>query len=381
MRRASNSSNSRHGQVFIFFLMLTTVSLLLVVSLLTLQSRVYHNATNIKRGVDAANLADAGLDQALAKFRASPSFTGETVSIGNGSFTTSITSGATSNERYINVSATVQGITRKAKVKISTSPNGTAVAFNYAMQTGTNGFTFGNNAQLIGSAYSNGAITGSAGSIITGDAYAVTTITGVTVQGTKYTNQQPEPLPPFDASFWKSKAQEGGTYTGNLTPANGSSIGPLFITGNLTLGNNINITIKGPVYVQGSIVLGNAPVLTADNSLGSAGSMLVTEQAINLGNTITINNNASGGYLLLASTSTSGITIGNNAVAINGPVYAPNGNITLGNNTRGVAFTAKGIVLGNNAIIEYEEGLANAGFGHGPAGTWVVSKGTYQEVE
>ncbi len=373
----------RHGQVLILFLGLTAIGLLLAISALSLQGAVYHNTKRASDIKAATYLAEAGIEKGFLTFQGNSSYTGETLSLGDGSVTVTLTNGASANEKYVIAQATVNGFSRQLRAKLVTSSNSVAVAFSYAMQAGSRGFVMGNGSQINGNVYSNQNVTGGNGSLITGDAYAVGTVSGVTVNGQKRTSQPAQALPTFNASFWKTKAQEGGTITGNYTPTNGSIIGPLYVTGNLTITNGIRLTVRGPVYVSGSIIFGNGPIIQADNSLGSESSMLVTEQKVTLGNSITLNNNTRGGYLLIATTSsaTDAINIGNSSDNINGPLYAPNGTISIGNNAHAVAFTGAGITTGNNTILTYDEGLASTSFSTGPGGGWTLQKGSLQEYQ
>lgn len=373
---------SAKGQILVLFLTITAIGLLLAGSVLALTSATYRDAKSLTRVKEAQYLAEAGIDKGFQAFTTNQSYTGETLNLGNGSVTISVTAGATANEKILAAIATSSGQTKRLRTKLVTSPNGTAVAFNYALQAGTNGFTLGNGSQITGSAYSNANITGGNGSQITMDAFAVGTITGVTVGGQTKTGQPAQALPTFDANFWKGKAQAGGTINGDYTPANGSALGPLYVVGNMTINNLSNITFQGPVYVQGRVNFGNNAVLAADNSIGANGAMLISEADMDIGNSLTISRNQSGGYLLLISSSSSSfaVSIGNTAIGLNGPIYAPNGTITLGNSAKGVAFTGKGINLGNTAEVKYDQGLATESYTFGgPGGGWTMAKGEYQE--
>lgn len=373
-------TTQRSGQILIFFLTTMIIGLLLATSLLSLEAAAFRSSKNIAKGKEAYYLAEAGIDKGHYQFKNDSNYTGESLALGNGNLTIAVTPGATANEKILSAVATIDGKSRRLRVKLGTSPEGVAVSFRYALQSGTDGFTLGNNSQVNGNVYSNGNITGGNGSVITGDAYAVGTITGVTVNGQKKTGQPAEPLPTFDAAFWKQKAQEGGTITGDYTPENNSTIGPIYITGDLIIGNNVSLTVQGPVYASGKITFGNEPTLTVDNSLGNHGVMLIAEGPISFGNKIYINKNQGGGYLLIGSTSTStAMSIGNNAGSVNAPLYAPNGKIDIGNSAQAVAFTGNQVVTGNGAIVDYDEGLASATFSTGPGGTWVIQKGTLQE--
>lgn len=373
--------NSKPGQILILFLTLMSFCLLLSTALISLKGAAYRDSRQTVDAKEAHYLAEAGLDKGFLAYKSSQTYTGETFSLGNGSVQVTIANGATANEKIINSIATVADKTRRLRAKLSTTQSGTAIAFSYALQAGSGGFSIGNNSIINGNVYSNQNISGGNNSVISGDAYAVGTITGVTVQGQRLTGQPVQPLPAFDQNFWRGKAQEGGTINGNYSPVNNSTLGPLYIAGNLSFGNQVNVTITGPVYVTGEITFGNQPVLTVSDSLGSSGTMLISERNVFLGNGITVTNNQQNGYLLMVSTLIGGtaISIGNSALAINAPLYAPYGTLSIGNNARAIAFAAYQVITGTGAIITYDEGLALATYSGGPGGTWTFQKGSLQE--
>ncbi len=369
---------AQKGQVLILVLTLLAMGVLLATSLLSLQSRVYRQSKQLFSRQQAIYLAEAGLDIGTSEYNKSASYTGGTVSLAGGTVTISITAGSIANEKSLVSTATYNKITKQLKAKLTAQSNGTAVAFHFALQSGSKGFSVGNGSQISGNVYSNQNINGSPGSSITGDASAVGTISGITVSGQKKTGQPVEPLPTFDNAFWKQKALEGTTVTGPYTPANNSSIGPLYVNGDLNIGQSTSIRIAGAVYATGKITFGNGPTLTVDNSLGNNGTMLIAEKEISFGNAITVTNNNQGGWLLMVSLSTSdsAIAIKNNAVSINAPLYALNGKINIANNAHAVAFAAAGVVIGNNTVVTYDQGLANASFSSGPSGGWLIQRGS-----
>jgi hypothetical protein len=375
--------HQHNGQIFLFFLMVTTISLLLLIGLVSLQSQSYRMIKRITYSKQATYIAEAGLDKGYASFIAASTYTGETLTLGEGSAIVTLTAGPTANEKYLTSVATVNGVTKRLRTKLVTSPNSTAVAFNYALQSGSDGMTMGNNSVINGSAYSNGNIAGGNNSSITGNASAVGTVgTAITVGGTRQNNAATQALPGFDAAFWKQKAQNGGTYTGGYIPTHGSTIGPLYINGSIHFGQSTHVTIAGPIYATGTIDFGNSTVLIASNTLGSSGAMIIAEGSILIGNGVAVAANAGGGTLLFASTSTSGsaINIFNNANTQIGPLYAPNGTLVIGNNARAVAFTGKRVSLGANVVVNYDTGLASATYSYGaPTGGWVMEKGSYEE--
>lgn len=370
------------GYILVFFLLVTGLILMLAMAALAFQGGVLRQAKNSSFRQAAAYLAEAGLEKGFKSFQTDPAgYTGETLTLGDGTAVISISPGPVPNERILTSTGQVAGQTRRYRTKIVTAPNGAAIAFKYGLQAGDLGVTMGNNTTINGNIYSNANIVGGNGSTVTGDAYAVGTISKVTVNGQKVNGADPAPLPPYDPAFWKERAKTGGTINGNYLPPTGSTLGPLYITGDLNIDNNVVINFAGPVYVEGKVVFGNGPILNVDNSIANQSVLLISNGDIAFGNSIIINKNQSGGYLFIVSNSatSSAITIGNTANTINAPLYAPFGRLVIGNKASAVSFSAKGIDFGNEVTINYDEGLANTNFTTGPGGSWTMQKGSFQE--
>lgn len=118
----------------------------------------------------AMHIAEAGVDKAISQLNLNASYTGETdVTVGPGTFTTTITSIDTSTKQvtstaYIPDSANPTAQTTiRLKVGISLS----AIAFNFGVQVGDGGVTMGNGSKITGNLFSNGSVSG--GGTITGD--------------------------------------------------------------------------------------------------------------------------------------------------------------------------------------------------------------------
>lgn len=133
----------------------------------------------------ATQIAQAGIDKAIFCFNQTngancggvygTNYTGESgVSVAPGIFTTTVTTvDATTKEiestAYI-PDATDPLYTRTLRGRATVSAAG--ASFNYGLQVGDDGLEMDNNAQVVGSVYSNGAIDGATGTTISGDAYA-----------------------------------------------------------------------------------------------------------------------------------------------------------------------------------------------------------------
>ncbi len=239
-----------------------------------------------------------------------------------------------------------------------------------------------------------GGITGiidgvSVGSAGVGNAYA-NTVTGATVVGTIYCQNGSgnnkacdtslaDPvgvsMPVSDGNIndWKDAASAGGTTVGDfILDDSASTIGPRKIEGNMTITNNAVLTIGGTIWVTGNLIVDN----NADVSLASwyqeGSGVVVVDGTVTIGNNTTFAaSGTTGSYIMILSTSssTSAITLSNNAGAV--LLYAANGTVNVSNNAGAASINGYKINLNNNAVISYETGLSNANFVNGPQGSWV----------
>src|SRR5438045_1813229 len=134
----------RPGEILVLFMMLMGMSLIVTMSLLSLQNRLIIDAKRNSQRQDAQYIAEAGLDKGYKAFLASSAYTGEVLSLGNGTATISVSAGSTANEKVLSSVAAVGPITRKVRTTLYTSPSDVAVSFNYGMQAGANGISIGN---------------------------------------------------------------------------------------------------------------------------------------------------------------------------------------------------------------------------------------------
>jgi hypothetical protein len=125
---------------------------------------------------------------------------------------------------------------------------------------------------------------------------AVNTYTGnvkITIQTGN--NSNPAPL------------TQGITCT-TLSNNNTCKIGPVKITGNLTLEDNANVTLTGPVYVVGNIILKGSSKITLDYSYGSNKIEIMLAEKINSGSTTSGKINVSDSFKFLLPSTTPTIT-------------------------------------------------------------------------
>jgi hypothetical protein len=428
---------NKNGQALLlasFFLFLILSFSLVLVSYL-----FSNNQTNLKSYFSsvAYDLAEAGIEKAIWCLNQTanngcggtfgPSYIGESnISLGDGKFSTTVT--RVGNSRTIvSTGIGTKNVTKKIKVEVTAAPTASDVSFSYAIQVDAGGVTLQNNSSIYGSVYSNSNVSCNTNSLVSGDvtvsgasnkidkckinydamAHSITNsnvgqnayytnISSTTVGGTKYPGS-PDPifttLPTFNLPLWENLAANGGTVEGNYSPLNGSSLGPKKINGDLTLNNNVHLTITGPVWVTGNITINNNCVLTLDFTFGDNGTLIIADNVNNLAtygkimvsNNVIINGAGEKSFIVFISTNNSNnsanpaINLNNNA---EGAIFlAPDGMIILNNNARVKSLSANSIYVNNNAEVHYQESeLINLNFAAGPGGNWQIKKSTWQDL-
>lgn len=353
-------------------------------------------------------LAEAAVEDVLWRIKNDKQYgSGGTLTLDGATATMTVTTDG--GTRIIESDGDVASARRKIKTTVTA---GTGVSFHYGVQVGDLGLKMGNNSSVIGNVYSNGDIDGggstndsitgtaiSAGSHllkdvqVNGDAYAdrfascniggvahyVTSITSCPA-GSSVHDASPQPAGAFPITqaqidAWETDAAAGGTLIGYALGSNASaSLGPKKVVGNLTVGNNSILTLTGTVWVTGTISLGNnVTIQLSPAGYGPSSGVIIMDGSIDLGNNAILNGSGqSGSYLMVLSTFGPGnaITLGNSAAGA--IFYAPNGIIKVGNNLNLREATGRGLDVGNNASITYEAGLANVNFSSGPTGGWNI---------
>jgi hypothetical protein len=224
------------------------------------------------------------------------------------------------------------------------------------------------------------------------DAYA-NQITNTTVGGNRYPGApQPDPSPigmPISEGQiqdFKDAALAGGTRGAiSLSGSSEMNLGPQKVTGDVSLSNSAKIHLTGPVWITGNLSLSNSSQMTVDSSLGSQGTIVIVDGTISGSNENTVlgGNGTAGCYLLAISLSTgtgADMSNGNELMTQSLLLYAPYGQINLSNEVSLREVTAYKLVLSNYAKVKYESGVAHATFSTGPGGSWVLKKGTWQEL-
>lgn len=388
------------GESLLIGIILLTVILILAAALFSRVAGFLRFGSNTILREQALYLAEAGLEKAIWQLNETAgSYSGETNTYlpgwpdDLGQFSVSVNTINPSLKTITATGCVPKCASPRAKVTVKSDAKitSTTISFGYAVQTGDGGITMHQSSTIDGTAYSNSNISKGLGSgqVITGDAWAVGTISNPPdVYGQRHPNASPAPMPNISqqVSDWKTAATAGGTTTCTLpcTLSTSQDIGPRKYVGNLTLTGNATFTVKGPIWVTGNLFinLGSTKV-NLDESFGSNGTGFVVDGTISIQNGATINPTSAPdpkGYIMLVSNSTSNtaVTINNSgAFAI---LYALNGGAEMRNNTTITALISKSLTMYNDSVLDYETGLASAQFTTCPTcpgASWQPKKGTY----
>jgi len=421
-------TKNTYGYVAIISVMLVMVTAMIVVggttaTMITKQKQV----RNQIHSTQSYYTAEAGNEDALLRvinpdysfpssYTLSVGGTETTVLINQLGDSTFVTSTGNSSNRFRNLA-------------VNLSTNSVGVSFNYGIQIGDGGVEMINNSVVDGNIYSNGDFIGknacevlgdiwvaASGTLsncivggdahantiedsdIGGDAYYQTIDNKTTVAGTEYPDSEnPEflsmPIDDDQIDDWKAVAANGGTLSSYLLENDEvGTLGPKKITGDLIIQNNTTLTITGPIWVEGNVTFQDNAIIVLDPSYGDGSEVLVSDGFVEFKNNIFICGSEgfdeaedacypqTESYLLAISTVVDGpaISLGNNT-ALRAALYAKDGEVLIENNAGVVAVTADNLVIKNNALVEYEQGLVNMSFTGGPSGGWNIEN--WREVK
>lgn len=191
-------------------------------------------------------------------------------------------------------------------------------------------------------------------------------------------------------------------YNGSYNPANGSSIGPLKIIGDLNFPHNGTVTITGPIWVTGNITASNNCQIEIQQDTAVSYAIIADNPSdqvnfgrINLSNNIITKDSPLGGYLTFISTNkptvgfdpanpnidNPAIYLSNNVNAGNpqSVIFSLNGVIRVENNAEFIEICGYALYLSNNSQVVYEYGLQNINFSAGPGAGWSLD--SWEETE
>lgn len=406
--------NSKGG--FIVSIVAFFVLMIMLTIAIAMSSLIFYRqkiSTNAVKSTQSYYVAEAGIEDSLMRLRNNPQMQPVSYVLSAGDANTSITiPSIIGGSRVITSQGDFVGRIRKIQATYST--DGDQASFFYGVQVGAGGLIMSNSAEVKGNVFSNGNIVGTQSNTIEnnvivagngnklekvrvkGDAMVyscinsqidgnLTYVTGGTntcnIVGSTSTQSiaiptQPLPISQAQIDDWKGEAANGGAISGNLTliGSQAQSIGPVKITGNLTLSNSAVLTLTGTVYVQGGVTVSNSAKIQLDSSYGSLGGVIVSDGNITISNSAKLlSSGQPSSYLLALSTSTSDSAISLSNSVAGAIFYASEGGITLSNNVKVKELVAYKLIMSNSAEVEYESGLQNTFFSSGPSGGWKVA--------
>lgn len=221
---------------------------------------------------------------------------------------------------------------------------------------------------------------------------------GVSFHGSANSPAQNMPISASIIQTWKNDAVAGGTVTGNCgdegvsgcnIPNNGTlSLGPKKIVGNLVLTKKQTLVVTGTLYFGGYLDMDSSSGATikCDPSFGGNSCVVIFDKWVHIKNNSVFQGSGTAGSYILILTTLAGCNGGGEAP----PCTHHNAGMDLHNNATGAIFysgasmvnlhngvnvtelTAYKLRLDNNAVVTYEQGLANAQFSSGPSGGWDI---------
>ena len=206
------------------------------------------------------------------------------------------------------------------------------------------------------------------------------------------------PISQSDIQGWENDAAIGGTINGNCgddgvfgcnIPNDGIlSLGPKKINGSLTLTKKQNLVVTGTLHFTGHLDMDSSSGATikCDPSFGGNSCIVIFDSWMHIkNNAIFQGSGTAGSYILILTTivgcnggdqtsqcthHNSGMDLHNNATGA--IFYAGDSMVNLHNGVGITELVAYKLSLDNNAIVTYEQGLANANFSSGPSGGWNI---------
>ena len=449
-----HSYHSQSGQaalIVVFGLGLLTILISLAFS--TLGGRTAVRQKTLSDSSKAYYAAQSGIEELMIRLRSHHQFGSiwdMQHTLDNGAYFYATISG-NADYKIATSTGVYNGYTRRLEVETITSTSKSS--FLFAVQVGDGGLLLEGGTIVRGlnggpgNVYSNGPIlgaskaSGTSGSRVLGDVWAVTKVSGLSgdssggvyitgkanandlvrcdilgdtfsplppqsgcTYGGTYTIQDPPeilPLEGIDVAFWKQQASQAATWPGDCVISSSGGpqdcsgptkqLGPVKIEGNLTVNSNTAFTLMGPVWVEGDVVMNSNVDVAVDDSLGSEGVVIVidypADQAnrgkMNASSNVDFSQTAEGGPPVFVSTNTSLDCTGSPAIiaASNTTtvVYsAPAGCVFFQSNSFVRGVLAKKVYLSNNSTIEYDPRLATVILETGLGG-WAVTN--FQELE
>lgn len=222
---------------------------------------------------------------------------------------------------------------------------------------------------------------------------------GAAFPGSANSPAQNMPISASTIQTWKNDAAAGGIITGNCgdngvsgcnIPNNSTlSLGPKKIVGNLVLTKKQTLVVTGTLYFTGYLDMDSSSGATikCDPSFGGNSCIVIFDKWAHIKNNSVFQGSGTAGSYILILTALAGCNGGgetppcthhnagmdlhNNATGA--IFYAGDSMVNLHNGVNVTELTAYKLRLDNNAIVTYEQGLANVQFSSGPSGGWDIT--------
>lgn len=165
---------NQKGAIFALALIALTSILVLTVVLVSSTSTYKQNSRYSMNNLEATNLAEAGIDKAVASLNKSGgAYSGEVEqSLGEGSYSVTVTDVDQNTKKVVATGYIPNKANPKSKSTASViMQKGAGISFSYGIQAGDGGFQIEGGSRVNGSVYSNSDINISGGGVVTGDAY------------------------------------------------------------------------------------------------------------------------------------------------------------------------------------------------------------------
>ena len=169
-KASGHSRESEQGALLIVGIVVMAVLMILSTAVWTsTMLQIKASRQSVSR-TQLIHIAEAGLDKAIYELNMSSSFAGETnVAVGAGTYTTTVSTIDASTKQLTATAYIPNSInpTQQMTIKMRAGISLAAVAFNFGVQVGDGGVTMGNGSVIEGNLFSNGSASG--GGTITGD--------------------------------------------------------------------------------------------------------------------------------------------------------------------------------------------------------------------
>ena len=320
--------HSQNGQMFVLIVIVLTVIMLTTVAIIAGALTFSQSSKYSTEVVQAVNLAEAGIDKAVASLNSTGgTYNGDSETpFGAGSYEIKITSIDAGTKQIEATGYVPNKASPKSRKAISMRVSkGIGISFNYGVQVGEGGLEMQNSSIVNGSVYSNGNIVMSNNARINGDAYVAGGVQPIADQESDcsfpncldYTFGQASAILDVAQSF-----QLTGTTTLNKVALKLRKVGSP--TGNPTvriLGDNNGSPDKNNVLASGTL---NSSLITSSYSFAEVTFSTNPTLTANTVYWIVIDTSAnSSNYWQWSSDSTQGYTRGNAKSSANWQASSP----------------------------------------------------------